>query len=256
MMRLQKRCTLTGAILATSLVYAQQPEGQLSLRPNALRCNSACIEEKLGGIERMGYSTARLKYARCVPDCVKQSQDALSSQDTAEAACSDRCIDEYSHPPKRPLQGAPVNPIVRPSGNNRAFILAEPMKYEVGSTKIVITVPVGFVTDYASIPKSLWSLYSPHDQYSRAAIVHDYLYWSQLCTRKQADNLLMIAMKESEVSQVTRNNVYLGVIPIPRHLLLSSGVKQVQLRMHSDRIAPGICVNLFQASQQASTICS
>ena len=48
----------------------------------------------------------------------------------------------------------------------------------------------------------------------------------------------------------------LDLIPIPRHLLLSSGVRQVQLRMHNDRIAPGIRVNLFQASQQASTICS
>jgi hypothetical protein len=85
------------------------------------------------------------------------------------------------------------------------------MRYEVGSTGIVIEVPVGFVTDYASIPRALWSLYSPHDQYSRAAVVHDYLYWSQLCSRTQADNLFMIAMRESEVAETTRNNVYAGV---------------------------------------------
>jgi hypothetical protein len=106
---------------------------------------------------------------------------------------------------------APPNPPVLPSGNNRAFILLEPMVYKIGSTKHKIVIPAGFVTDYASIPKRLWSIYSPHDQYSRAAVVHDYLYWSQLCTRIQADNLLMIAMKESNVSEVTRNNVYAGV---------------------------------------------
>ena len=29
-----------------------------------------------------------------------------------------------------------------------------------------------------------------------------------------------------------------------------------QLRVHKERMAPGICVKAFQASQQASTICS
>ncbi|WP_425511399.1 DUF1353 domain-containing protein [Pararobbsia alpina] len=85
------------------------------------------------------------------------------------------------------------------------------MIYEVGSTGVKITVPAGFVTDYASIPRPLWSLYSPHDQYSRASVIHDYLYWSQLCTRQQADNLFMIAMKESEVPKATRETVYRGV---------------------------------------------
>jgi hypothetical protein len=44
---------------------------------------------------------------------------------------------------------------------------------------------------------------SPNGKYSKAAIVHDYLYWTQGCTREQADNLLDIAMKESNVSFVT-----------------------------------------------------
>lgn len=106
---------------------------------------------------------------------------------------------------------APGSPGVRPTGNNRAFILLEPMEYQVGTSDKVITIPAGFVTDYASIPRPLWSLYSPHDQYSRAAIVHDYLYWAQLCTREQSDNLFLIAMKESKVPETTRNAVYLGV---------------------------------------------
>lgn len=48
----------------------------------------------------------------------------------------------------------------------------------------------------------------------------------------------------------------LQLIPIPCHSFPSSDVKRVQLRIHNDRMAPGICVNLFQASQQASTISS
>ncbi|WP_422824042.1 DUF1353 domain-containing protein [Variovorax robiniae] len=34
------------------------------------------------------------------------------------------------------------------------------------------------MTDPASIPQPRWSLLPPNDQYNRAAIVHDYLYWS------------------------------------------------------------------------------
>lgn len=118
---------------------------------------------------------------------------------------------ECSQLRRRPTYSIPSSPGVRPSGNNRAFVLIEVMNYEVGSTGISINIPPGFVTDYASIPRPLWGLYSPHDQYSRAAIVHDYLYWTQNCTRLQADNLFMIAMKESDVPLSTRNAVYGGV---------------------------------------------
>ncbi|RKG70010.1 DUF1353 domain-containing protein [Corallococcus sp. CA054B] len=76
-----------------------------------------------------------------------------------------------------------------------------------------IIVPEGFVHDYASIPRGFWSIgLSPHDRYSRAAIIHDYLYWTQGCTREQADALLMIAMQEEGVSPVKRWAVYGGVV--------------------------------------------
>jgi hypothetical protein len=84
--------------------------------------------------------------------------------------------------------------------------------YHVGTTSTTITVPKGFVTDFASIPQPLWSFgLSPNGKYSKAAIIHDYLYWTQLCTRLQADNILMIAMKESRVSPTTRQLIYGGV---------------------------------------------
>jgi hypothetical protein len=67
------------------------------------------------------------------------------------------------------------------------------------------------VTDFASIPRPLWSLLSPHGRYSKAAIVHDYLYWAQDCTREQANNILPIAMKESGVSSAQQMEIYAGV---------------------------------------------
>jgi len=45
-------------------------------------------------------------------------------------------------------------------------------------------------------------------------------------------------------------------IPIPSYVFAIVGLKQAQLREHSERMAPGIWVNLFQASQQASRIWS
>jgi hypothetical protein len=90
-------------------------------------------------------------------------------------------------------------------------VLAAPMTYEVGASGLSIVVPAGFVHDNASVPSPLWSFLPPHGRYGKAAIVHDYLYWAQSCTRRQADNLLMLAMKESGVPRVRRAAVYRGV---------------------------------------------
>ena len=107
---------------------------------------------------------------------------------------------------------APPSPTVRPFGNNKEWALTEEMIYVVGNTDARIVVPKGFVTDFASIPQSLWSFgLSPHGQYSRAAVVHDFLYWAQPCTREQADRLLVIAMKESRVGTFDEWAIYSGV---------------------------------------------
>ena len=47
-----------------------------------------------------------------------------------------------------------------------------------------------------------------------------------------------------------------GLIPIPCHEITEAEGSIAQLREHKERMAPGICVKVFQASQQASTICS
>lgn len=109
-------------------------------------------------------------------------------------------------------QQTPPSPAVRAFGDNKFWITVEDMTYVIGKTNDRIVVPKGFVTDFASIPQALWSLgLSPYGQYSRAAIVHDYLYWSQGCTRAQSDRLLVIAMKESNVSGFDEFVVYQGV---------------------------------------------
>jgi len=110
------------------------------------------------------------------------------------------------------LKQAPPSPTVRPFGDNSNWVTVEDMVYIIGKTDVKIVVPRGFVTDFASIPQFLWSFgLSPHGQYSRAAVIHDYLYWAQGCSREQSDRLLVIAMKESKVGSFDEFAVYQGV---------------------------------------------
>lgn len=105
----------------------------------------------------------------------------------------------------------PAEPLL-PFGDAQDWIVLSPLVYTIGDTKDTITVPAGFVTDLASTPQMLWSAgLTPAGQYSRAAIIHDYLYWSQNCTRDQADRLLLIAMKESNVGRIEEGLIYAAV---------------------------------------------
>lgn len=66
----------------------------------------------------------------------------------------------------------------------------------------LVEVEAGFDTDYASVPRALWSLYPPDGDYTPAAVVHDALYWHQATrehggypvTRAQADAVFLEAM--------------------------------------------------------------
>jgi hypothetical protein len=92
-----------------------------------------------------------------------------------------------------------------------AAIVQRPMSYRIGKSRDSIVVPAGFVADFSSIPRSLWTELSPVGEHARAAIVHDYLYWFQPCEREETDNLLMIAMTQGGLSDLKRGAVYAGV---------------------------------------------
>ncbi len=78
-------------------------------------------------------------------------------------------------------------------------------------TGITVQVPIGFVTDYASIPRVLWSVLPPHGTYSAAAVIHDWLYWAQTTTREEADRVFLEAMLVSCVGQAKRAVIYRAV---------------------------------------------
>ena len=85
------------------------------------------------------------------------------------------------------------------------------LTYRIGTTEFVIVVPAGFVTDFASTPRAIWAVLPPAGQYQLAAVVHDFLYWDQGCLRQQADDLLRVAMAESNVKPVERDIMWQAV---------------------------------------------
>jgi len=78
---------------------------------------------------------------------------------------------------------------------------------------IAHTVPIGFITDGASIPRLFWSFVgSPFTGlYRRAALIHDYLYATQTTKRSYADRIFLEAMKDLGVSWWKRRVMYLAV---------------------------------------------
>jgi hypothetical protein len=75
----------------------------------------------------------------------------------------------------------------------------------------VITVPAGTVTDLASTPRILWSVLPPFGEYTKAAIVHDYLYQQAIGTKRYADDVFLEAMIVLGVPRWRRAVMYWAV---------------------------------------------
>ena len=100
-------------------------------------------------------------------------------------------------------------------GDCRIFQLTESFRYY--SSIGIITIPKGFFTDGASVPKIFWSIFSPWGSYFSAALVHDYLYSKDsdevfpVGDRAVADKIFKEAMYNAGVSWVVRETVYRAV---------------------------------------------
>lgn len=91
------------------------------------------------------------------------------------------------------------------------------LEYQVGNDpEEIIVVPAGFVTDLASVPRLVWSFYPPDGPWAKAAIIHDFLYWTkgtgewhgragitraEPYSRKEADDILKEAMADRSVGK-------------------------------------------------------
>lgn len=102
-------------------------------------------------------------------------------------------------------------PTLTPFGDGEYWVLGNDLIFNIRDTGQRIVVPRGFVTDFASVPRVFWTFFPKHGEYTRAAIVHDFLYWEQKCSRDQADELFDIVMEDSEVDSTTRFSIYAAV---------------------------------------------
>lgn len=102
-------------------------------------------------------------------------------------------------------------PLLSPFGDGTQWIVWEDIEFVAeldDHTKASIVVPRGFVTDLASTPPEIWSVYPPFGKYLSAAILHDYLYWRQVCDPKEADQIIYQTMKDAGVDQATQSRFY------------------------------------------------
>lgn len=87
----------------------------------------------------------------------------------------------------------------------------------------VITIPQGFVTDGATVPRLFWGLIPPWGKYGQAAVVHDYLCMggvihdtvlntNYLPPRAETDLIFLEAMTVLKVNWLTREIMYGAVV--------------------------------------------
>lgn len=102
------------------------------------------------------------------------------------------------------------------------WIVTEPFVYKVNSedSNLYVTVPTGFLTDGASVPRSLWSFAPLWSRYGQAAVLHDYLceygtisngYSRIIIGRKCVDAIFLEAMDVLGVNWFKRTILSTGV---------------------------------------------
>ena len=90
-------------------------------------------------------------------------------------------------------------------------VVTRPYAYvhPVHGVDVTVEVPLGFVTDFASIPSVFHFIVQPFGRHAPAAVLHDYLYAiGQNKARRLADRLFLNAMKDAGVPALRRSLMY------------------------------------------------
>ncbi len=95
----------------------------------------------------------------------------------------------------------------------RRWRLLEPLAYRASEHRYQnFTAPEGYVTDFATTPRFVHWLYGPSGDYSRAAVIHDWLLTDTTLPHRTIDRLFRLMLAD------------LG-IPWPRRWVLWTGVR-------------------------------
>lgn len=102
--------------------------------------------------------------------------------------------------------------IVKPLDDGLYWEIVEPFDYDIGDLGgEKLTVPAGFITDFASVPRIFWNIFPPWGMYGKAAVLHDWLYHVQIYTRRKCDQIFLEAMEVLKVPRLKRWTIYLVV---------------------------------------------
>ena len=103
--------------------------------------------------------------------------------------------------------------LVSPLGDGRTWVIKREFGYDIGAegSGNSVEVPVGFMTDFASVPRPFWIFIPQWGKYGNAAVIHDYLYYDQARPRKDADAIFYEAMGVLAVPAVTKHLMYRAV---------------------------------------------
>jgi len=103
--------------------------------------------------------------------------------------------------------------VVTPLPDGKTWIILNDFAYEIGEegSGDIIRVPIGTYTDFASIPRPLWAIFPRWGKYGNAAVIHDWMYWDQSRSRKEADDIFLEGMEVLEVPSWTRKTIYRAV---------------------------------------------
>ena len=90
-----------------------------------------------------------------------------------------------------------TKPLIVEKLDNGLWKVARAFEYHVGEegSNDIISVPEGFQTDFASVPRIFWVILPPDGKYTQAAVVHDFIYNKQIRSRKEADRIFLEAMQ-------------------------------------------------------------
>lgn len=124
------------------------------------------------------------------------------------------------------LEGPDGKPVLR--GDRVQWQLSRQIIYDVGAefSGESIRVPAEFITDLASVPFPFRAWLPPDGPWVKAAVIHDFLYFSQGTgvwggyryidrltpySREEADNILLEAMTVLGVPEDKRLQIFVGV---------------------------------------------
>ena len=79
--------------------------------------------------------------------------------------------------------------------NGKTWVLLAPLRYDSAILGARLTVPLGFRTDFASVPRLPFAFWLTGDTAHAPAVVHDYLYRRHLFSRRISDTVFLEAMK-------------------------------------------------------------